>query len=156
MGPIWLPGGSTNTRSVTLGRPLASRKLIKASPTASSVMAVAMSPIWGLARMVSAAAFTAFWSRGVKARSACCTRLPNWASTVSGTSSGFWVTKYTPTPLLRTSRTTSSMRSVSAAGASLKSRWASSKKNTSLGFSRSPTSGSSSNSSLSIQSRKAA
>jgi hypothetical protein len=21
MGPIWLPGGSTNTRSVTLGRP---------------------------------------------------------------------------------------------------------------------------------------
>ena len=73
-----------------------------------------MSPIFGLARIVSAAAFTAFWSRGVKARSACCTRLPSCASTLSGTSSGFCVTKYTPTPLLRTSRTTSSMRSTSA------------------------------------------
>ena len=31
--------------------------------------------------------------RGVKARRACCTRLPSWASTVSGTSSGFCVTK---------------------------------------------------------------
>jgi len=40
-----------------------------------------------------AAAFTACWSRGVYARSACCTRLPSWPSTVSGTSSGFCVTK---------------------------------------------------------------
>jgi hypothetical protein len=29
------------------------------------------------ARIVSAALLTAFWSRGVKARSACCTRLPS-------------------------------------------------------------------------------
>ena len=40
-----------------------------------------------------AAALTAFWSRGVNARSACWTRLPSWPSTVSGTSSGFCVTK---------------------------------------------------------------
>ena len=37
-----------------------------------------------MARSVSAAALTAFWSRGVKARSACCTRLPSWPSTASG------------------------------------------------------------------------
>jgi pimeloyl-ACP methyl ester carboxylesterase len=80
IGPIWLPGGSTYTRSVTLGRPLASSRLTSASPTASSVMAVSMSSP-GFGRMVSAVAFTAFWSRGVKARSACCTRLPSWAST---------------------------------------------------------------------------
>ena len=156
MGPIWLPGGSTYTRSVTPGRPLASSRLTRASPTASSWMAAPMSPMRGLGRMVSPAALTAFWSRGVNARSACCTRLPSCASTVSGTSNGFCVTKYTPTPLLRTSRTTSSMRSTSAAGASLNSRCASSKKNTSLGLSRSPTSGSVSNSSLSIHSRKVA
>ena len=71
-------------------------------------------------------------------------------------SSGFCVTKYTPTPLERTSRTTCSMRSTSAFGASLNSRCASSKKNTSLGFSRSPTSGSCSNSSDSSHSRKVA
>ena len=44
------------------------------------------------------------------------------------------MTKYTPTPLERTRRTTSSMRSMSTLGASLNSRWASSKKKTSLGF----------------------
>ena len=43
----------------------------------------------GLGRKVSAAALTALVSRGVKARSACWTRLPIWASTISGTSSGF-------------------------------------------------------------------
>ena len=32
----------------------------------------------GLGRNVVAAAFTAFCSSGVKARSACCTRLPSW------------------------------------------------------------------------------
>ena len=104
--------------------------------------------------MVSAAVFTAFWSRGVKARSACWTRLPSWPSTVSGTSSGFWVTKYTPTPLERIRRTTCSIFSISALGASLNSRWASSKKNTIFGLSGSPTSGSCSNSSDSIHSRK--
>ena len=55
-------------------------------------IAVAMSSP-GFCRIVSAVALTAFWSRGVKARSACCTRLPSCASTESGMSSGFWVTK---------------------------------------------------------------
>lgn len=73
-------------------------------------------------RMVCAAVLTAFWSRGVNARSACCTRLPSWASTLSGTSSGFCVTKYTPTPLERMRRTTCSIFSSSAGGASLNSR----------------------------------
>src|SRR5574343_1357960 len=71
-------------------------------------------------------------------------------------SSGFCVTKYTPTPFERTRRTTSSMRSTSTLGASLNSRWASSKKNTSLGFSGSPISGNCSNSSDNIHSRKVA
>ena len=47
----------------------------------------------GLARRVCAAVFTAFWSFGVKARSACWTRFPSWPSTVSGMSSGFWLQK---------------------------------------------------------------
>ena len=102
--------------------------------------------------MVSAADFTAFWSRGVNARSACCTRLPSWPSTVSGTSSGFCVTKNTPTPFERISRTTCSIFSCSAFGASANSRWASSKKNTSFGFSGSPISGSRSYSSESSHS----
>ena len=79
-------------RSTMCGRPLSSRKDTSASPTPSSVMTVAASNS-GLARMVSAAVLTAFWSRGVKARRACWTRLPSWPSTVSGTSRGFWVTK---------------------------------------------------------------
>jgi hypothetical protein len=63
------------TRSVMAGRPFSSSMLTSASPTPNSVMAVAMS-MPGLARMVSAAALTAFWSRGVKARRACCTQNP--------------------------------------------------------------------------------
>ncbi len=42
-------------------------------------------------RNVSAAALIARWSRGVKARSACWTRLPSWPATFSGMSIGFWV-----------------------------------------------------------------
>jgi hypothetical protein len=37
--------------------------------------------------------FSALRSRAVKARSACCTRLPSWPRMSSGTSAGFWVTK---------------------------------------------------------------
>ena len=128
---------------------------MSASPTANSVIAASMSRP-GFCRMVCAVALTAFWSRGVKARNACCTRLPSWANTESGISSGFCVTKYTPTPFDRTSRTTSSIRSTSTLGASLNSKCASSKKNTSLGCSRSPTSGSCSNSSDSIHNKKVA
>ena len=57
-----------------------------------SVIAFMVSSL-GFARIVSAAALTAFWSRGVNARSACWMRLPSWPSTVSGTSSGFCVTQ---------------------------------------------------------------
>ena len=146
-------GGRTKARSTTFGRPFSSRKDSNASPTPSSVIAAAASKA-GLARSVSAAVFTAFWSRGVKARKACCTRLPSWPSTVSGISSGFCVTKYTPTPLERIKRTTCSIFSSNAGGASLNSRCASSKKNTSFGFSTSPTSGNCSNNSESSQSRK--
>ena len=69
---------------------------------------------------------------------------------------GFWVTKYTPTPFERISRTTSSMRSSSTLGASLNSRCASSKKKANLGFSGSPISGRRSYKSLSIHSKKVA
>ena len=81
----------------------------------------------GFCRNVSAAAFTAFWSRGVM-----------------------------PTPFERISRTTCWTASSSGFGASVKRRCASSKKKTSFGLSRSPTSGSVSNSSDSIQTRNEA
>ena len=85
-------GGRTMQRSTIEGVPLPSRNDTSASPLPSSLMTVAVSS-FGLARKVSAAARTAFWSRGVNARNACCTRLPSCASTLSGTSSGFCVTK---------------------------------------------------------------
>ena len=115
-------------------------------------MALATS-IAGLATNVSAATRTAFWSRGVNARRACCTRLPSWPRIASGTSSGNCEQKYTPTPLDRMIRTTCSMRWTSAGGASSNSKWASSKTNTSFGLSRSPTSGNCSNNSDSSHSR---
>ena len=86
-------------------------------------------------------ALSALASSGVNARSACCTRLPSWPSTSSGTSLGVWVTKKTPTPLERISRTVCAIESRKSLLASLNSRCASSKKNTSFGLSESPTSG---------------
>ena len=85
---------------------------------------------------------SALSSSAVKARSACCTRLPSWPSTSPGTSLGLCVTKKIPTPFERMSRTTCSTWSRSALLAPSKSRCASSKKNTSFGLSMSPTSGS--------------
>ena len=61
---------------------------------------------------------------------------------ITGTSEGFWVTKYTPTPLERISLMTCSILATSAFGVSLNRKCASSQKKTILGFSRSPTSGS--------------
>ena len=78
------------------------------------------------------------------------------ASTVSGISLGLCVTKYTPTPRERISFTVCSTFCSSTAGASRNSMWASSKKNTIRGLSRSPASGRISNSSDSIHSRKLA
>jgi len=59
------------------------------------------------------------------------------------------VTKNTPTPFERMSRTVRSTDSSNAFVASANRRWASSKRETSFGFSTSPTSGSCSNSSAS-------
>ena len=73
-------------------------------------------------------------SSGVKVRSACCTRLPSWPSTALGTSVGFWVTKKTPTPLDRISRTVWVTDSRNALLAPVNSRCASSRKNTSFGL----------------------
>ena len=96
---------------------------------------------FSLLRNVSAADLTAFWSRGVKARKACWMRLPSCPRMVSGRSSGFWVTKYTPTPFERIRRTTCSICLVNAGGISSNNRCASSKNRTNFGLSRSPTSG---------------
>ena len=74
-------------------------------------------------------------------------RRPSWASTASERSVGCWVTKNTPTPLERISRTVRSSASRNASVASANSRCASSRNTTSLGCGRSPASGSDSNSS---------
>ena len=91
-GPIREQGAITIARSTTDGLPFSSRKEISASPVPSSWIACSVLKA-GLARMVWAAVFTAFWSFGVKARRACCTRLPSWPSTASGISAGFCETK---------------------------------------------------------------
>ena len=70
-------------RSTIEGAPLPSSVETSASPTPSSVIAFSVSKA-GFWRNVCAATRTAFWSRGVKARSACCTRLPSCASTRLG------------------------------------------------------------------------
>ncbi|PQM47707.1 hypothetical protein C1Y40_02078 [Mycobacterium talmoniae] len=67
---------------------------------------------------------------------------------------GSWVQKNTPTPLERISLTVCSTCSRNALEASVNSRWASSKKNTSLGLSTSPTSGSRVNRSASTHIKK--
>ncbi len=99
------------------------------------------------------ACLSALASSGVKARRACWTRLPSWASTPAGTSLGDCVTKKTPMPFERMSRTVCSMACRNALLASLKSRCASSKKKTSFGLSRSPSSGRSWKRSASIHMR---
>src|SRR5690606_18892553 len=145
IAPIRQRGGDTRVCSTGIGMPLSCSVDTSASPV-PSFDSVAATSRPGLDTKVSAAVFTAFWSRGVKARSACCTRLPSWPRMSVGTSSGNCEQKYTPTPLERMIRTTCSMRWRSAGGASSNSRCASSKMKTSLGRSRSPTSGSVSNS----------
>ena len=92
IAPMRERGGRISVRSTMPGTPPSPRQDTSASPTPSWPMASSTSS-FGFARKVSAAALTAFWSRGVNARSACCTRLPSWPSTLSGRSSGFCVTK---------------------------------------------------------------
>src|SRR3546814_13691348 len=72
-GPNRDEGGRISVRSTGVGAPSACSSDTSASPTFRSVIAVATSTP-GLARNVSAAALLAFWSPGVKARRACCTR----------------------------------------------------------------------------------
>jgi hypothetical protein len=59
IGPICDAGGAIHARSVIVGLPCSSSSDTSASPTASSVIAVAVSTI-GLGRSVSAAIRTAF------------------------------------------------------------------------------------------------
>ena len=87
-GPMREQGGRISVRSTIPGMPLGSRVDTSASPTPSSVITSSTSNS-GLARNVCAAARTAFWSRGVKARRACWMRLPSCPRTSSGMSSGF-------------------------------------------------------------------
>jgi hypothetical protein len=67
MAPSRQRGGAISARSTTPGLPSAPRVDTSASPTASSAIARAVS-MRGLGRNVSAAARTACWSLGVKAR----------------------------------------------------------------------------------------
>ena len=85
-------GGRIRVRLTIAGTPLASSSDTTASPVPTSRIAVSVSKS-GFGRKVSAAAFSALASRGVKARSACWIRLPSCDSTSAGTSSGFWVQK---------------------------------------------------------------
>ena len=73
----------------------------------------------GLARMVSAAVLTAFWSRRVKAQGRA-GRGCRAGRGRSGTSSGFWVTRIHADALERIRRTTCSIFSSRGFGASLK------------------------------------
>ena len=151
--PICDNGKSILALCTMPGAPFSSRKLTSASPVSSCVIASSVLNA-GFVRKVSAATLTAFWSRGVYALSACCTRLPNCPSMLSGMSVGSCEMKYMPTPLLRISRITCSILSVNAFGVSSKSMCASSKKKMSFGISWSPTSGSVEYSSEIIHSRK--
>ena len=64
MGPMREDGGRIQVRSTMLGTPFGSSVETSASPTASCVIA-SMVEKAGLGLNVSAATFTAFWSRGV-------------------------------------------------------------------------------------------
>src|SRR5690554_8168780 len=67
-GPRREEGGRIRVWSTIDGMPLASRVDTRASPIPSSVMTFSVSR-FGFCRKVEAAERTAFWSRGVKARS---------------------------------------------------------------------------------------
>src|SRR6185437_1339832 len=100
IGPSRHVGVETSTRSTGVCAPLSRSVEASASPTPIVPITRATSS-FGFGANVSAAALTAFWSRGVNACSACWMRLPIWPRITSGTSSGFCEQKYTPTPLER-------------------------------------------------------
>lgn len=70
IAPIRQRGGQISVRSTGIGTPFSCKVETSASPTPSCEITPATSS-FGLATKVSAAVFTAFWSRGVYARSAC-------------------------------------------------------------------------------------
>jgi len=76
IAPMRLRGGAIIVRCTGIGTPLSCSVDTSASPTPSVEITLATSS-FGFATNVSAAVRTAFWSRGVNARSACCTRLPS-------------------------------------------------------------------------------
>ena len=147
-GSIELSGARTAVIATGVGAPSSLITVTIASPVPSAGMTSSRS--CSEVGKVLAVALSAFASSGVKARSACWTRLPSWARTSPGMSFGVWVMKKMPTPLERIRRTVWTTWSRNALEASLNSRCASSKKNTSFGTSASPTSGSSWYSSASI------
>ncbi|MNG02492.1 hypothetical protein D3C84_855230 [compost metagenome] len=154
-GPIRDCGGATRTRWTIPGVPLSCRVPTSASPMPNSVNTDKASNA-GFGRKPSATARRDFCSLAVNARKPCWMRRPNWARTSSGKSPGDWVTKYTPTPLERISRTTCSSRSCKALGVPANNRCASSKNSANRGLSASPRSGSCSNSSASSHNRNVA
>ena len=141
MAPIWLSGNSIFARSTIRGAPFSSKNDTSASPVSRFIIASSVLKA-GFSRIVLAVALTVSLSFGVNARNACCILLPSWPNMFTGMSVGLCVTKYIPTPLLRISLITCSILSTSAFDVSSNSICASSKKNTSLGLSKSPTSGS--------------
>ena len=96
-------GARSRVHATGVGAPRSESTVMTASPMPSWVSTSSRS--YGEFGNVEAVALSALASSGVKARSACCTRLPSWARTSPGTSFGVWVTKKTPTPLDRISRT---------------------------------------------------
>ena len=92
MGPIWLCGGQTNARSTMPGVPFSSRKETSASPTASSVITVSTFSFGiraeGLGRRLHG-----FLIAGREGAERVLHAVAELAEHVSGTSSGFWVTK---------------------------------------------------------------
>ena len=151
-GPMTAAGTLMTTGATGAGRPFSSSTLTTAWPVPSDVSTRLRST--GLTGKVETAFLRLAASAGVWARSACCTRLPSWARTSSGTSVGDWVMKTMPTPLERMSRTVRTTASRNAFEAPENSRCASSKKNTMVGLSGSPTSGRVSKSSASSHMRK--
>ena len=144
-------GAFIRVQATGVGTPFSESTVTTASPMPSDVSSLFRS--YWVCGYVAMACLSALASSGVNARRACWTRLPSWASTSAGTSFGDWVTKKTPTPFERISRTVCSMASMNGLLASSKSRCASSKKKMSWP-SRPPSSGRSCNRSASSHMRK--
>ena len=110
-------GARSRVHATGVGAPFSFITVTTASPMPSWVSTSSRS--YDEFGKVDTVAFSALASFGVCARSWCCTREPSCASTSSGTSFGVWVTKKTPTPLDRISRTVCAIASRNAFDASV-------------------------------------